>query len=185
MAKKKDIKIPDKSTMNLYQPDRTGNSIPGFIIGLILVGICTVLFSQFLVIGRLNKLAAKQAEVSRVQSQLTMMQDELMDYPKVKEDYIRYSDSYAEDAEKLVDRITLISLLENVTKDLGSVDSISVKSNSVTIKVITNNLDKLTSIKERLEESGMVRNVTVYSAQRSTGDTVSSVVFDAIAKEGE
>lgn len=188
MAKEKEIKIPNKTSMNLYQIETKGNSVPGFIVGLVIVAIVAFLIAQFGVISRLNKLNALEAEVSVVRTRLDAYENEMLEYPKTKENYLRYSDAYSRGAVVYVDRITIMELLESACADLGSFSSFSISGNSVTVKVYTKSLEDFDLIKNRLDSYELVTSVTPISHDdTSHANSVSNVFrFNVESpKEGE
>ena len=176
MAKEKEIKIPNKTTMNLYQVDKKGNSVPGFVIGLVAVGVVCILVAQFGVINRLNKLNAMQSEINAIQSQLNEYQAEMAEYPKVKEDYLRYSDAYSRDSIVYVSRIRIMNMLEDACADLGTLVSYSISNNTITVKVNTKTLEDFDKIKMNLDSNKYVTSVTPMSHD---DQTVSGVVVNA------
>ena len=177
MAKEKEIKIPSKTSMNLYQVETKGNSVPGFVIGLVIVAIVAFLIAQFGVISRLNKLNALEAEVAVVRNKLDAYENEMKEYPKTKENYLRYSDAYARGAVVYVDRISIIELLESACADLGSVSSFSISGNSVTVKAYTKTLEDFDLIKNRLDANELVTSVTPISHDDRTSNSSVSNVF--------
>ena len=177
MKKDKKINIPEKTTMNLYQVDNKGNNVGVFAVGLIVIALVAFLIAQFAVIGRLNKLNKLQGEVNQVQSIYNAYQDEMKEYPKVKEDYYRYSDAYSKDSIVYLDRITIMNLLENACNDLGTITSYSISNNEVTLKVNTKTLDDFNTIRARLDASKYVTGVyPISSDDRTTNGVVVNVL---------
>jgi len=185
MAKKKKEKLPVRNKMNLYQPIEGSKDykirIACIIAAILVVGV----FAKVLIVDKIVEIQDLQYEIESLQYSYDNINMNLQKYPEVKEDHYRYSDVYRSGTQILIDRITLLSLLEDVTLDLGQITSTSVVDNQVSIKILTSDLDKLKYIKERLEESELVSHVSVYSAQRGTGDVISSVVFNCIVTEEE
>ena len=177
MAKEKQVKIPDKTTMNLYQVDTKGNNIGAFAVGLVIVAVAAFLIAQFAVIGRLNKLNKLESEVNQVQNVLIGYQNEMLEYPQVKEDYLRYSDAYSKDSEVFLDRIKIINLLEYSCEGLGTITSYNISNNEITLRVNTKSLDDFNQIKARLDNNRYVVNASpISSDDRSLKDTVVNVI---------
>lgn len=178
MAKTKQIKIPDKKTMNLYQANIVkGNSVPKFVLGLICIGLAVVLISQFGVITRLNSLNKLQSEVNAIQSQVNAYQQEMLVYPEVKEEYLRYSNSYTTDTMIFVDRVDILNTLEKACSGLGDINSVNIIDNTITVKVTTKSLSDFDRIKMYLDSSELVKSVTPVSHDDTSIAGVVSSVF--------
>ena len=176
--------VPTKDTMNLFVKVKTDNSpsrvIPWAIVLLILI----VLFCKFAVFDRLADLNEAEANLASAQTLYDNCQSELRDYPVVKEKYYRYTDEYKTDEEaSLIDRATIIDIIDNASAGLGTVRSFNVSGNRVSGEVIASNLDQVSLFRQRLEAYDMVDNVSVYTANKNGSDgvyCVASVVFDVI-----
>ena len=185
-VREKQVKIPEKKTMNLYQVDNRENSVPMFIVGLILIGVFVILFCQFAVINRLREVNNLESELNALQSTVYTMQNELQDYDEVEEKYYRYTDSYMEeDTSVLHDRIDVLDILERTTMNLGTVNRITVSGNSVGFTVRTDNLDDLAKIEKNLNNNSSVSDVSVYTASSSnnTSYVESTVTFRVLEED--
>ena len=185
MAKNKEIKLPNKTTMNLYYKENAKeNNVPMFIVGLVLIAICVFLFTQFLVVNRLRKLNQLQGEVAVIQSEYDTKLRYLADYDEVKENYRRYTTEYlTKDKEKVVDREKIIHLLENSVEGLGTINNYMIVDNNVSLKVITKDLETVEAIKRNLDGNSYVTDVTIYTAATTNAGITSSIVFN-VSQEG-
>lgn len=185
MAKKeREIKLPNKTTMNLLVVENDNSKqLPYFLVGLVVVGICAFLFAQFLVINRLNKLNVLQGEVSRLQQAYNEQLQYLSDYDQVKEKYSRYTTVYlTKDNERIVDREEIIDLINESIKDLGSSSSFSIVDNSVSFVVLTENQNDLARIRSNFEKSPIVKDVELASST-TTRDGVQSTINVRVVME--
>ena len=186
MAKKeKEIIIPNKTSMNLYQVDNRGNNVPAFLIGLVVVALVAFLIAQFGVIARLNKLNKLENEVAQIERVLDDYHHEMEEYPVSKENYLRYSDAYSKNSIVYVDRIEIMDLLENACRDLGNIISYSIVENSVSAKVNTASLEDFNKIKANLDASKLVDYVTLISSTDVSDLKVVSNVFKFTVSDKE
>ena len=184
MAKKKEIKLPNKTEMNLYVNDNDNTKqLPYFIVGVIVIGILAILFAQFLVINRLNKLNALQNEVNKLQSEYNAQLEYLKDYDEVKEKYRRYTTVYlTKDNKRIVDREDIIALINSSIEGLGTSSSFSIVDNSVSFVVITADQNDLASIRNNFENNSLVTDVEV-SQSSTTSEGVQSTIIAKVAVE--
>jgi len=178
------IKVPNKKSMNLYQPDFKNNPKVIYGVGIAIILVLIAFLSKTFIVDGIQEIRNAKAEIAELQMQYDAYNAKIATYSELKEQYYRYSETYSKDEEQLVDRITIMNIIEEVTNTYGSVTSTSIQGNQVSIRVVTKSLDELSLLKQCLEQNDLVTDVIVYSAQRSTGDVVSSVAFTCKVMEG-
>lgn len=185
MAKEKNVKLPTKTTMNLYQNADTTTKLPLLIASIITLAIVTVLVLTLGVIKTITDLNQLQGEVDVAQTNLDAVTLKMQDYPAAKEEYIKYSDSYVTDKVYYADRIEVLNVLEKACDGLGDVASVAINENTVTVKATTNNLSDFDTIKLRLEANDLVKSVTPVSQDDKTvaGVVTNVFRFEVIGKE--
>jgi len=172
------FKMPSKKTMNLYQPEFKADS--KFVITLAIMALVLIIgiLSKFFILDTYNQVKNIKSEIADLQATYDLYTKQQEGYDELKDEYYRYSETYSKDVEQLVDRITILELLDELKEGgYGSVTSTTITGNSVNIKVITKDLDTLSKLRLALESNPIVKSVVVYSANRSTGDVMSSVAF--------
>ncbi|MGI6072134.1 MAG: hypothetical protein ACOX75_03860 [Lachnospiraceae bacterium] len=186
--KEKNLKLPSKKTMNLYQNEITDNSWQRVIPYAILIIIVIAVFIRFGVFQRISKLNNLSAQVSRAQLQLEELNKSIEDYYEVEAEYIRYTDNYMlEEEGALVDRIKIINLINEAVKNTGKINSFSIEGNTVRIQVDVMILDDARIIRKQLEKEDWVENIYVNTAVKDSNKTGSnvlvSIVFNVIYQE--
>jgi len=183
MFNKKNIKVPSKTKMNLYQPNTKND--PKRIIGIaaLIFLIAAAILGRFVVYEGILEIRELEATVEGLNTRLSTLQAKTANYNELKDNYYRYSESYAKDKTKLVDRIKIIELLDESVKDIGSVTSTSISQNNVNIKLVTTDMEKIAQLRTILESNPRATDVVVYSAARSTGDVVATISFRCVVLE--
>ncbi len=166
-------KLPQKRTMNLAMIQNKDNSLKRVLPMAVILGIAIVIFCKVAVIDRIADLGEARQKYEQSRATLTSLETALEAYPEVHEKYLRYTDNY-QNAEEyvIVNRIQLINMLDEVTSGLGSISSISVVDNSVSLEVTAANLDNVAAIKARLDAEELVQSVRVYTADTSDSDRI-------------
>jgi len=183
--KKKDVKLPVKKSMNLYQVEKKEDPTRTLVFGVLAIIVVVAVFGKILILDKLSEMTTVQQELFTAQDTLSAMNTKLQGYPQLKEDYYRYAEIYSSEDEILMDRITITTLLNEASQDIAHITSTSIEGNAVSIKVVTDNLDNLAQFRITLENNPLVKDVTVYSASRSTGDVVSTVAFKCVVEGNE
>jgi len=176
-------KLPSKKTMNLYQPDIKNDPKTIITVTAAVIVLITLVLGKFFILDKVNQLYAYKNETAAMETEYYEMFQKYAGYDDLKEKYYRYSENYSKDETKLIDRITVTTMLKNVTEDLASITATSINGNSVSITVITSDLEKLAQFRSKLENVDFVHDVVVYSAARDTGDVTSSVAFKCTVGE--
>ena len=123
--------------------------------------------------AKLQELSILKNDVATIELEVNQLNKEMEDYQAVKKEYLKYSDSYIKDTIVFVDRIDIINLIEDSCKDLGSISSIAISDNEITLKVVTKNLSDFEKIKANLNSKDLVTYVNPIS---SDDTSVSSAV---------
>jgi len=172
---------PTKDTMNLVVHVKNDNSLSRVIPVAIILAILIIIFCKFAVIDRLAAVNQAESRLMESQSMLKNYEKQLEEYDSVREDYYKYTDSYknAEEAA-LVERGTVIDVVQNAVGGSGNITSINVSGNTVSVMIYTTNLDQVSTIRQRLESFPNVEDVSVYTANKkdSEGYNHSSIMFE-------
>ena len=159
----------DKTTMNLFIKEKNGNSLSVVIPTLIIVGVLVALFTKFAVIDRINDLLELQRQESELSARVSAMNDSLSDYDQVRSDYRHYSGHHLDaDALSQVDRLEIIHLLERVVGGLGTISSIDIQGNTVSVRLTAPTLAHIARMRAILEAEEYVTKITVRTADRSS-----------------
>lgn len=169
--------FPEKTTINLVGAETTRDSlltqIALFAIVLALAGI----FAKFAVIDPLASGLDSNSEVAAAQEQLAALEVENASYAEVNAQYERYvAPGLTEDEQNLVDRDTVIDLLETKVMNVGYLSSVQVEGNVAVVTSLGASLDEVSRLVESLEADKRVAHVTVSTAQNDTDVTASATI---------
>lgn len=180
--------LPTKTTMNLYQTsneDTKKRSRILLIFGIAAVILVVILAVMFIRVGALK------AQVASLNAELNTYEAQLVDYDSINREYTRYSDGYlTRDQSALVDRMTVLGMVESAVAGQGEITSISVMDNKVTAVVATSSLEAVSSIRRSVEASNIVYKVSVETANYNTSknsatDDVVSTMTIMVSKDGK
>lgn len=166
-------KYPTKTTMNLAQHEQSQLELTRrtLIEGLLLI-LLVVLFIKFGIVDLTSKASAANSEVADIQQQIDATNAQMGDYDKVYAEYQKYSYGYLDDRESsYVDRIDAIDLVESKVMSVGSVESITITDNTMSVTISGVTLEQVSALVSSLESSDMVADVTVDTASTQTEGT--------------
>ena len=170
-AKKGKSAYPEKTYINLVQLDKKAvdlrRSIPTAIIAVIVV----VLFAKFGVMDFYAQLGAKQSELSSTTAQLTSLQNQLVDYNAVLEEYEGYESKSLSDGGISVNAMDVIALVDNYVAPMANVATMSISGNTLSLSLTDISLDGVGQLSSTLYEQPIVQNVSVSTAStRNSGN---------------
>lgn len=181
---------PTKTSINLVDTEQArGNllvQIALFVIALALIGV----FAKFAVVDPLASSMASSNEVAAAQTHLDDLVAQNADYAELNAQYDRYVvPGLTEEEQNLVDRDTVLDLLEQKVMNVGYLESLRVSSNVVTATCLGVDLSRISTLVESLESDDRVAHVTVSTAQgendSSTSATIQIVLKGALETEAE
>lgn len=168
---------PTKTSINLVDTEQArGNLVVQlalFAIALVLIGI----FAKFAVVDPLASSMESGNEVSAAQARLDALIAENADYEELNAQYDRYVvPGLSEQEQNLVDRDTVLDLLQQKVMSVGYLDSLRVVSNTVTATCLGVDLSRVSSLVESLESDERVAHVTVSTAQGENDSGTSATI---------
>lgn len=168
---------PTKTSINLVDTEQTRNSFAAqlglFAIALVLIG----LFAKFAVVDPLASSMASSEKVVQAQTQLDALTAENADYAELNAQYDRYVvPGLADNEQNLVDRDTVLDLLQQKVMDVGYLSSLRVLDNVATVTCLGADLDQVSALVESLELDERVSHVTVSTAQGENDSGTSATI---------
>lgn len=160
-------RMPTKRSINLARIDENKKSVGIALPAIILIVVLAAIFSKFFVYDRLQEMAAAEAEVMRLRSQVDEMNDALEQYADVEDIYAHYTKS-AMTADELarVDRRLAIELMNEVMPEGKGARSWSVSENILTIELAESTLGAQNELAKKIEESPIVDSCTIKRADK-------------------
>lgn len=167
---------PAKTTVNLIIHEKTISSptraVPAFLVFLALLA----LFVKFGVREPLDRMYAAQAALSQVQAEYSGYVEYNRDYDEVRDRYSRYfSDYLNEDEASLQNRMEVMALLEKCVMSQADIESISIRDNVCRMVITELPLYRVSTIVAELEESPLVRYISVSTASTEKRDEEAAI----------
>jgi hypothetical protein len=178
-AKAKITRYPTKRTLNLVIREDSMNR-PIFALPIFILLVAALLaFAKFAVIDRLAAVFAARTSLSAQENELKMKTAANAEYNTVLNEYNRYffsGYSAAENAQ--VDRVEIITLLEQKLIYSAKISSITVLGNKVTVNLSGVTLEELSLIIRNIRDEKNISDVSVFNAgtqSKTDGNKLSSV----------
>ena len=178
---------PSKTTMNLYQGDKSTTDVRKVVIVAVVLVIAIGVFVKFGVLDPLDALGRKQAELAQQEAALASMKESSGEFQQVKELYDGYMARYGGDK---ADAITLLAMVEQLVMPRATVSSIVQADNTLTLTLHNVSLETAGEIAKSLEGQPAVKsvNITTATTQNADGQNTISTLVVALAnpesKEG-
>ena len=168
---------PTKTSINLVDTERErGNlavQLALFVVALVLIGI----FAKLAVVDPLVGSMASSNEVSAAQQHLDELIAENADYAELNAQYDRYVvPGLSDDEQNLVDRDTVLDLLQQKVMNVGYLSSLRMASNVATVTCLGADLNQISALVEDLERDERVSHVTVSTAQGENNSSTSATI---------
>ena len=181
------IKLPEKTSMNLYIKEKTSSRLSLVIPVAIILAIFIALFTKFAVIDRLNRLNKLQQDVNALQSQLDALNAEYADVNQVREDYRRYSGKYLkkDNSIELRSRTEILDMVNTQIRDLGVLRTISIVDNYVSISVDCADINDVEAIRASISLVDYTKDVNLSSIVKNNNRSIAAISFSVIAEEGQ
>jgi hypothetical protein len=166
---------PSKTMMNLVQREKTewslSRSVPTILIMVVLVG----LFIKFGIVDQYLQVAQADRQVAQVQTQLDTLDTSLIGYSSLKAEYAQYSTDYlSSDSASLVDRTTILNMIESTLMSEATVTSVAITGNDVTLSITGASLTTVGEMARQIQGLSSVSSVSVSTATSSTSSSTST-----------
>lgn len=162
-GRKKDV-YPSKQTINLYyKEDRTTRPSTIALYGLF-IAVVLLAISKVVVFDRMDELAKVQDQMEDMQAHYDEQIAKLKEYKDISSQYSRYSFSYLREDEILCDRMDVLQMLEQTVFLYGSVDTVSITEDVVSINFTGTNLEETAQLVKLVEGYEIVSHVEVSTA---------------------
>lgn len=158
-------RYPDKQTINLAVQETDKVKVRNQLISFGLFLICLVVFAKFAVIDRLNAAEEAKRAYLETQQQIQMMGERTKEYSKVQELYSKLNNSFLSESEAVeIDRMEIMSIVEECVLDKANMESINITKNQVMISIVDTTLESVSEIVAALEANEKTAYVTVSTA---------------------
>ncbi|SHK26623.1 hypothetical protein [Hespellia stercorisuis] len=184
MKKLTKAKYPEKTSINLAMREEDQGNIKLQIGVFVVFLIALAAFSKFAVADPISEASAVESNYRDVQQQIDDMNASLKDYDAVQEEYSHYSNGYMNEEELLVvDRITVLNLLESCVMARADIQSLEMTGNTVMVVLSETNLGTVSQVVSALQADDRTSFVTVSTASTNSSQSNSQLVTANIVIE--
>lgn len=174
--KNESIKIPQKSTINLVIHEKSTQTMLTLILGSIIIAVLVFCVAKFAVFDQYARLDKAEQEYDAVSSQAQQLESVAATYNEVLFEYRTHAkDWVTSDSTVNVDRQAVLNLLETEVMPCGTVTSVALQGNVMTVEMSGLTLQKVSEMRTSMLQSPIVASVSVNTAA-SESDTQASVV---------
>lgn len=176
----KTARFPTKQTVNLVMREDQTVSPVMFVLMLALIFLATFAVAKFGVIDQYARQSEAERAYNQVRSQRLAMDSEIAGYNEVLAEYRRYSMSWlGEDEYIAADRLEVLSLIERKMASVGTVHSMAVTGDNLTVEMGGMNLKQVSDLISSLSQEPTVGNVAVNVAETTEENAAMGNVWDA------
>lgn len=171
---------PSKTTMNLYQGEKSNTDVRKVVVVGVLLAVLIGLFVKFGVLDLLAQVSQKEGELASQQAIAMSLTSAGKDFDETKELYDAYTAQYGSAS---TDAIAVLDMVEQHVMNASTVTSIVLADNTLTLTLYNVPLDTVGNLAKDLETQPMVTRVNVSTAttQKAEGqNTVSTLVITLV-----
>lgn len=174
---------PEKTYINLVQLDKKTVDLRRSIPMAIAIVLFVVLFAKFGVFDFYAQLGAKQAELSTQTAQLSSLQNQLVDYNAVLEEFEGYESKSLSEGGISVNALDVLALVDNYVAPVANIATMSVSGNTLSLSLTDVSLDGVGQLVSVLYEQPLVQNVSVSTAttRNANNENVTAAVTITLA----
>lgn len=177
------VETPTKKTMNFARHTSSFN-LKKMTPVLIVIALVLILFAKFAILDQLGRKSDALEEYSQKQDLLATYNVALKDYDKLANDYGRYSYGWMnEDEVNAVDRLEIISLIDNDIATSATISDYAINKNVVSINMSGITLNEASAIVKVLESRPIVESATVYNATAENAEQAQIFMNIILTKE--
>lgn len=181
------IHYPKKTGINMNMREKRTREALTIAIGSVLIIGIAGLVAKFGVIDQFQRLSNAQSQYENVHRQYTEVETTLENYDKVLAEYRTYSTDWMNSSVdsksknlalyEAVDRQQVLDLVEKFMMTEGTVNSISVKDNTMRVDMSGMSLDEISAMFQKISESPIVKDVDLDVAESEQEYSASIVNF--------
>ncbi|MBQ9041566.1 MAG: hypothetical protein IJ111_01995 [Eggerthellaceae bacterium] len=178
---------PSKTYMNLVVKDQktieARRAVPVAILLILLVAA----FVKFGIYDFYDRVNQKQVELAQQQQTLTMLEEQLVDYDAVLEEYEAYESSRLSTDENTVSVTDALALVDRYIAPSASIASIDVQGNTISLNLSNISLDRVGDLVSTLYTQPIVSNVSVSTAatEQTAAEDVTAAMVVTLQKVGD
>lgn len=183
VSARKHIRCPQKTGINMNMHEKRTGAVVTLIVGITAIVILAGLVAKFGVIDQYQRQTDAQTAYGKVHQQYQSMQEELTDYDKVLTEYRTYSMDWLTGADESDDRFVSVSrqkvldLIETEMMTRGTVNSVRIYGDRVSISMTGMNLDEISQMVDVIEAQPIVAKAVLDLAETEKDKPASILSF--------
>lgn len=189
---RKALKLPTKTWVNLAKREDNSKNVATVVLGIFAIAVLSFCVAKFGVIDPLARQQEAESAYNAVHAQYTAMQDSIAQYAEVEQEYRTYSRSWMqkEDSSMFVrvDRMEVLDLIEAELMPNGTVNTVYVQGDTMTVTMSGMNLTGISDMFRSLQQQSIVESASLNIAS-TTQDTPEEDELDfsitIVLKSGE
>lgn len=168
---KKKVVYPSKKSINLYYQEDISTKISTLALDIIFVVVVVLGLVKLLVVDVLVDRNDALEKVESLQASLDQQMVAIQEYDEVEEEYARYSYKFLVDEMNLVDRMEILSMLENTVFENGLVSNVSITKDVVSLSFEGLNLEQCAQLIDKIQSYDIVKTVEISNQTGSANGT--------------
>lgn len=186
------LKLPTKTWVNLAKREDNSKNVATVAIGIVAIAVLSFCVAKFGVIDQLARQQEAESAYNAVHAQYTAMQASISQYPEVEQEYRTYSRSWMqkEDSSMFVrvDRMDVLDLIETELMPNGTVNTVYVQGDVITVTMSGMNLTGISDMFRSLQKQSIVESASLNiasTAQNTPEEDELDFSITIVLKSGE
>ena len=175
---------PSKTYMNMVLPDMRETTARNAVVVAAPLVVLLLVLAKFGVIDFYARVVAKSAELTRATDELQQVEQQLVDYDSVLEEYRTYESARMTANAGDVAAVDALALVDAYVMPAAQVDSIELRSGQLTLALSDTSLDAVGGLVSTLYQQPIVKGVQVATAANGR-DTNAAIVTMTITLQSE
>lgn len=177
-TKKKTVKLPTKTTINLAKRESRKKDAMTLVVGGVLIALLAGGVAKFGVVDQLARLQEAENAYNQVHNQYLSMLQAVEDYPTVEERYRTYARGWMQAGNQNglveVDRMDVLDMVERQLLPKGQINSLSLRDNVMVVSMSSLNLQQISAMVEQIRLEPIVESaaLNLASTEKNTDDAL-------------
>lgn len=171
---RKALKLPTKTWVNLAKREDNSKNVATVVLGIFAIAVLSFCVAKFGVIDQLARQQEAESAYNAVHAQYTAMQASVSQYPEIEQEYRTYSRSWMQKEDSAmfvrVDRMDVLDLIETQLMPNGTVNTVYVQGDIMTVTMSGMNLTGISDMFRSLQQQSIVESASLNIAS-TTQDT--------------
>lgn len=162
---RKALKLPTKTWVNLAKREDNSKNVATVVLGIFAIAVLSFCVAKFGVIDQLARQQEAESAYNAVHAQYTAMQASVSQYPEIEQEYRTYSRSWMQKEDSAmfvrVDRMDVLDLIETQLMPNGTVNTVYVQGDIMTVTMSGMNLTGISDMFRSLQQQSIVESASL------------------------